>query len=124
MFSDGMKQRREQLGMSQLALSKKSGVPQSTISAVECGARIPKEDTMVMIANGLNCTVGDLLGENGQIEKRSPPPLKDDELRAYAVRRVSNLPDSALARVWDFLNGLEAGQEIGTAPAAAHDPDG
>lgn len=107
------------LGLSQQALSHISGVPQSTISAVESGARIPKEDTMVMIANGLNCTVGELLGED-----EKGPPSSDDGLRAWAIERVSALPDPALIRVRDFLVGLEAGQGIGAAPAAAPDPGG
>ena len=119
MFSDGMKKRREALGLSQTGLSNISGVPQSTISAVEKGTRIPKEDTMVMIANGLNCTVGELLGEDDK-----SPPSDDDGLRAWAIERVSALPDPALLRVRDFLAGLEAGQGIGAAPAAAPDPSG
>lgn len=118
MFSDGMKKRREALGLSQQALSNISGVPQSTISAVENGTRIPKEDTMVMIANGLSCSVGELLGED-----EKSPPSDDDGLRAWAIERVSALSDPALIRVRDFLTGLEAGQEIGAAPSAAPDPD-
>lgn len=51
------------------------------------------------------------------------PTVDDDGLRAWAIERVSNLSDPALERVLDFLTGLEAGQEIGAAPAAARDPD-
>lgn len=69
---------------------------------------------MVMIANGLNCTVGELMGED---EKK--PTVNDDELRQWAIRRVSVLSDPALERVRDFLAGLEAGQEIHAAPAAS-----
>jgi len=120
MFSDGMKNRRIQLGLSQLELSRKCGVPQSTISAVESGTRIPKEDTMVMIAKGLNCSVGALLGENDRCKEKKPI-AEDDGLRALAIDRVSYLSEPALERVLDFLTGLEAGQEIGVIPAAAHD---
>ncbi len=63
-FKDGMKKRRNELKWSQQTLSSRSGVPQSTISAIESGVRKPTEETMVQIANGLRCTVGELLGEN------------------------------------------------------------
>jgi len=56
-------------------------------------------------------------------EADEKPTADDDGLRAWAIERVSNLSDPALERVRDFLTGLEAGQEIGAAPGAAHDPD-
>lgn len=56
-------------------------------------------------------------------EAEEKPTVDDDGLRAWAIERVSNLSEPALERVRDFLSGLEAGQEIGAAPAAAHDPD-
>ncbi len=62
-FAEGMKAVRKRLGLTQMELVRLSGVPQSTISAVESGGRIPTEDTLVAIANGLNCTVGELLGK-------------------------------------------------------------
>ena len=68
-FSDGMLKRRKELRISQMELVKRSGVPQSTISAVESGIRVPTEETMSMIAHGLGCTVGYLLGETSTHEK-------------------------------------------------------
>ena len=62
-FSDGMLKRRKELRISQIELSKRCGVAQSTISAVESGARKPTEETMLMIASGLGCSIGYLLGE-------------------------------------------------------------
>lgn len=68
-FSEGMLKRRKELHISQMELAKRSGVPQSTISAVESGIRVPTEETMSMIASGLGCTVGYLLGETTEHEK-------------------------------------------------------
>lgn len=111
MFSDGMKKRREALGISQQTLSKISGVPQSTISAVESGARIPKEDTMVMIANGLNCTVGELLGED---EKKLT--VKDDELDMRILTLARNLSPADMQRVEDFVSGIVAARKGPPSP--------
>lgn len=106
MFSDGMKKRRESLGLSQQALSNISGVPQSTISAVENGTRIPKEDTMVMIAQGLRCTVGELLGENKEKLTESI-----GELDRRILDLTQNLSPSDVRRVEDFVSGIVAARK-------------
>ena len=106
MFSDGMKKRREALGLSQQALSNISGVPQSTISAVESGVRIPKEDTMVMIANGLKCTVGELLGED---EKKPADFVGELDMRILNLAR--NLSPADVQRVEDFVSGIVAARK-------------
>ena len=113
MFADGMKKRREALGLSQQALSKLSGVPQSTISAVESGARIPKEDTMVMIAAGLRCTVGELLGE---CEDKVEPDGSTAGLDAAIVQLMSGLEDSDYQRMLDFASGLIAARKEPPSP--------
>lgn len=105
MFADGMKRRRESLGLSQVELSKRSGVPQSTISAVESGARIPKEDTMVMIANGLNCSVGYLL-QDEKSAAGEPGSVEDD-----IVNLVSSLSPQDRQRILDFAAGLIAARK-------------
>ena len=119
-FADGMRAERKRQRLSQIDLSNKTGVPQSTISAVESGARKPTEETMVMIAAGLGCTVSDLLGES---IKKEPAAMNDDELRTKVIDQISGLSDPALGRVLDFLDGLSAGLSIGSAEAADPDPD-
>lgn len=105
MFADGMKRRRELLGLTQKELSKRSGVPQSTISAVECGARIPKEDTMAMIASGLNCSVGYLLSD--EKNAAGDPGSVDDEI----VTLVASLSLHDRQRILDFAAGLSAARK-------------
>ncbi len=118
-FADGMKKRRKDLRLTQVELSRICGVPQSTISAVEIGARVPTEETMMMIARGLGCTVGDLLGE---MEIKKEPAIQDDRLKTDIILRIRSLSDPALSRVSDFLDGLKAGQETASGEAAAPDP--
>ena len=52
---------REAKGIGQLALAKRSGVPQTTISAIETGEREnPRIGTLWQLADALGCTVLDL----------------------------------------------------------------
>ena len=56
----GIKERREELNMTQEELSVKSGVSRQTISALECGkAENVLVSTLAAIAKALNTTVDD-----------------------------------------------------------------
>ncbi|MBR0228141.1 MAG: helix-turn-helix transcriptional regulator [Clostridia bacterium] len=103
LFSKGMKTERKKRGMTQKELSKRSGVSQSTISAVEKGVRMPTEETMVMIAAGLGCTVGKLLGE----EKWAPGTEQQKELMGL----IRFLTPEELQRVLDFTSGIIAARK-------------
>ena len=120
-FGDNMKKRRKELRITQTELSRISGVPQSTISAVEIGARVPTEETMMMIARGLRCSVGDLLDDG--LQNKKEPVVSDDRLKTDIIFRIRTLSDPALSRVSDFLDGLKAGQETAAEAAAAPGPD-
>ena len=120
-FGDNMKKRRKELRITQTELSRISGVPQSTISAVEIGARVPTEETMTMIARGLRCAVGDLLDDG--LQNKKEPVVSDDRLKTDIIFRIRTLSDPALSRVSDFLDGLKAGQETAAEAAAAPGPD-
>lgn len=104
-FSEGLRAERIRQKLSQTELSKISGSPQSTISAIEKGDRIPTEVTMAMIAKGLGCSVGYLLGETA-IKKE--PAASNDELDADILNLVGSLSDSDFQRVRDFVAGLIA----------------
>ena len=57
-----IKQRREQLGLTQTELSARSGASQPFIAQVENGARKNVTvDTLRLVANGLGCKLVDLL---------------------------------------------------------------
>ena len=109
LFADGMKARRQQLGMTQKELCDRSSVPQSTISAIERGSRKPTEDTMVMIAKGLNCTVSDLLGENKPAEYISG-------LDQNIIDIMVSLPPEDHQRMRDFAAGLIAARKAPLSP--------
>lgn len=56
-----LKRRREEIGMDQAELSKRSGVSQSGISAIERGARPnPGILTLEALARGLGCRLADI----------------------------------------------------------------
>lgn len=50
--------------MTQKELSKKSHVPQSAISEIEAGKRVPRIDTLCKIAAALKISVSELLDDN------------------------------------------------------------
>ena len=105
-FSKNMKARRKELGISQIALSARSGVPQSTVSAVERGDRTPTAETMMMLAKGLRCSVDSLLyGEDGANEK---PAIDIGRLDDELITLLMNLSVKDVQRVKDFVQGIKA----------------
>ena len=68
-FAKNMKMERLAQNLSQENLAKISGVSQQAISMIEAGKRSPTEDTMIMIAEGLGCTVGYLMSEHKQVKR-------------------------------------------------------
>lgn len=66
-----IEQKRTEKGMSQVALSRLSGVKQSVISDIENGkTRNPGIETVLSLAKALGCSLNDLLGEE---EKEGKP---------------------------------------------------
>ena len=105
LFGEGMKNERKRLKLSQSELSAKSCISQQTISAIERGASEPTEHTMVMIAHGLGCTVGKLLGE---CDIQTVPTKSAAALNQGISEAISGLPVADLQRVLDFVTGLKA----------------
>lgn len=60
-----IRQLRKERGLTQVQVSKLSGVSQSAISDIESGrvTKLPNIDTVGKIASALGCTVAELLGE-------------------------------------------------------------
>jgi len=104
-FAENMKERRKRLKISQTTLSVRSGVPQSTVSAVERGDRIPNAETMIQLAKGLRCSVDSLLYGEGQNEK---PAVDAGGLDEELVTLLVDLPDKDVQRVKDFVQGIKA----------------
>lgn len=109
---------RDKNRMTQQDVADKIGVNRSTYANYESNRRQVDHATLVKLADLFNVSIDYIL-----CHEDKQPTVDDDGLRAWAIERVSGLSDPALERVRDFLTGLEAGQEIGAAPAADRDPD-
>lgn len=62
-ISESIRLRRVSLRITQAELSKKTGLKQPTISAIEKGVNKPALDTIILISDALGCTVSDLIGQ-------------------------------------------------------------
>ncbi len=110
---------REKTDMSQFDVADAIGISRSTYANYECDRRQASYETLLRLAELFHVSVDYILcRDEGQ------PIVKDDELRARAIERVQSLPDPALTRVLDFLEGLEAGREIASAGGAGDDQAG
>ena len=120
-----IKELRKARGLSQKALAIDLKVSQATVSAWENGSKKMSNASAAKVADYFLVTMDYLLGRSDSFvpDTNKPTALEDNGLRAWAIERVSSLPDPALTRVHDFLIGLEAGQVIGAAQSAAPDPD-
>lgn len=74
-----IKKRRESLGLQVKELSKKIGVTSSLISQIERGKAYPSIVTLKKVAEAMQTTVGDLIGENEKLVEH--PLLKTSERR-------------------------------------------
>ncbi len=117
-FADQLIQARKMRRLSQQQLARRSGISQQAISKLESGKSSPSEYTIRQLAAALRVPMSALLEEE-QIKK---PTAESDGLMTDLINRIRQLPDPALDRLSDFLDGLEAGQEIVSPVAAAPDP--
>ncbi|MGX8705175.1 MAG: helix-turn-helix domain-containing protein [bacterium] len=118
-----LRELREKYGYTQDYVAEAIKISRITYVRYEMDMRNVRAPELQALADLYHVSVDYLLGR-GDNKETQPTVKDDDELRAWAIRRVSTLSDPALARVRDFLAGLEAGQEIGAAPAADPDPGG
>ena len=80
MLNENLKIRRTQKGFSQEELAIKLNVVRQTISKWEKGLSVPDSEMLVKIADVLECSVSEMLGETVTAEK------KQEELRNIAVK--------------------------------------
>lgn len=115
--------------ISQKAAAISLGVKAPSVSGWESGATHPTLENLKAMAALYRVSVDYLLGvtdipdADAVPNNKKEPTVSDDGLRVYVVSRIQSLSDPALARVCDFLSGLEAGQAIGPGPAAAPGSD-
>ena len=122
-MGNNFKMLREKKGLSQQELGEIIGVTQQSVYAWERGDAMPKLSTAVALAEFYGVSIDFILGRDEIEHHEIQPTVSDDGLRTWTIDRVAALSDPELLRVRDFLAGLEAGQGIGSAPAAAPDPD-
>jgi len=113
---------RKEKKLTQEKLGELVNMTQRSVAAWEAGSRLPSLPVLVELAEKLGVTVDYLLCVDREEIKKEPAVMTDDELRAVIISRVQDLPDPALSRVADFLDGLQAGREVAKAPAAPPDP--
>lgn len=125
-FSDRIAAIRKEMKISQEKFGELAGVSQRTVAFWESGGRMPSHAIISALADRLGVSVDYLLGRtdarSGQTKKQ--PAVRDGELLENIISRVRALPDPALCRVADFLDGLQAGQEVAEAQPADPGPGG
>ena len=125
LFSQRIAAVRKELKLSQEKFGELAGVSQRSVAFWEAGERMPSHANISALADRLGVSVDYLLGRTDEKAKtkRKQPAVQDGELLADIIARVQVLPDPALSRLSDFLEGLAAGQEIAAPAPAGPDPD-
>ncbi|GAA4068411.1 helix-turn-helix domain-containing protein [Nonomuraea soli] len=86
-----VRQRRQQRGMSQAELARRTGLSKATLSQLEAGTANPTIDTLDSIAVALAIPLTDLLtrdGSPGTVHLRATPAARDEPTREL-LRRIS-----------------------------------
>lgn len=124
-FSQRIVTIRKQHKMTQEKVGELVNMSQRSVANWESGERCPSIPTLIELSEKFNVSIDYMLGCSDVPEKaKKQPAVQDDELLSKVISRLRDLPDPALSRVSDFLDGLQAGQEVAAAQAAAPDPDG
>ena len=84
---NNLREIRQSLKLTQADLSRRAGIKQPTISAIENGINNPALETLMLLSRALGCTVSDLIGET--IPKAVPDSKCD-----YLISIFSQLNDS------------------------------
>ena len=110
------KECRLAMNMSQKFVALSVGVSPPMVSQWESGIKEPSKETLLKLADLFRVSTDYLLGRNAN---KKEPIANSDGLADRIICRIRLLPDPALVRVSDFLDGLQAGQAIAEAGAAA-----
>ena len=122
-YLESLKEIRRRHGLSQIDLSRRSGVAQNTISDIETGRREPRPSTLRKLAKSLGVEVADFYPETSH-PKVSAPSSPEEWLRAHGGHLL-RLTDAELRREFrelpdedrrDFMERLS--REFGEIQAA------
>ena len=101
-IGDRIKEMRRNRGMTQVQLSKLTGLSQSSISDIENKTNNPSSATLQLIAAAFGCSITALIAPN---EK---PTAAGDGLDQELIDLVTGLSPQEIQRVRDFVAGLIA----------------
>ena len=98
-IGDRIKNRREELGLSQDELAEKMGYKsRSTIAKIEKGVNDVAQKTTVKFAEALNTSVAYLMGWNEEENKKEPAPEDEfSETKQQLLDLISGLSESEAA---------------------------
>lgn len=113
---------RKEMHLNQEKFGALVGMSQRSVAAWEAGERIPSYDVLIELSDKLGVSVDYIMGRSDSRLTKKEPAVNDSGLTEKIISRIQELPDPALARVSDFLDGLEAGRETEAALAAGRDP--
>jgi transcriptional regulator with XRE-family HTH domain len=85
LFAQRLRQRRNELGLTQEALAHAARITPSYVWRLESGGASPGVDLVARLAAALNTTISDLLPEAG------PPPDKEAAMRDQARKLLEDL---------------------------------
>lgn len=105
-----LRELREKYGYTQDYVAEAVNISRITYVRYENDMRNVRGPELMALAKLYHVSVDYILGHGDETEEQ--PTVEDDELRARAIERVQALPDPALSRVLDFLDGIEVGREI------------
>jgi transcriptional regulator with XRE-family HTH domain len=92
-IGDRLKEYRKSLGMSQADLARKSSVSAAYVSELESGlGKRPSGEILLRLANALEVTIADLLGQDIR-PGDGDPPVPDSSLLEFAKERRLPRPD-------------------------------
>ncbi len=118
-FADQLVRIRKKRRLSQQQLAMRSGISQQAVSNLETGKSSPSEYTIRQLATALRVPLSELLEENEKILTAD-----DGEELKNIIERVRNLRPQALARLSDYLEGLEDGQGTASPSPVVRDSSG
>ena len=98
-FNERLKKMREEKGLTQVQLANLSGISCRMIQKYECGVSRPRYDAAEKLANALNVSVSELLGEGGI-------------LVAQAAEQYGNRGAKQAEALVSEVTGLFAGGEL------------
>ena len=97
---ENIKKRISSMGINPTQLAKKVGIGQSTLVEILAGAKDPRLSTILKIAQGLGCSVGELF--DGEKRPEVTPEIVAESVEKYVEATfvtVPLLPDDVAGRI-------------------------